>query len=242
VWKAIATGPGTSAWFVKTEIEERVGGVIRFDFGAYGSSAGEVTTWDPPHRFGYVEREWKEGAPPVATEIVITSRSGDRCVLRMVHSLFATTDDWDDQLEGFEAGWPGFFDVLRLYLEHFRGQRAATLQVMSTTRDDSLVTWRRLAEGLNLAGVDAGERRALPREPEPLAGVIERVVQGQGQRHVLMRADSPASAVALIGVFASGDGTGASVSLYHYGDDADQRAATAGPRWQSWLNQLLAAT
>ncbi|MBN9170044.1 MAG: polysaccharide biosynthesis protein, partial [Microbacterium sp.] len=23
--------------------------------------AGEVTTWEPPHRFGYVERDWSEG-------------------------------------------------------------------------------------------------------------------------------------------------------------------------------------
>ena len=88
VWQAMATGPGNSAWFTKTRIDGRVGGAVDFDFGPNGASTGEVTIWEPPFRFGYVEREWSDGAPPVATEIIVTSRSGGRCVVRMVHSLF----------------------------------------------------------------------------------------------------------------------------------------------------------
>ncbi|WP_292074478.1 SRPBCC domain-containing protein [Mesorhizobium sp.] len=126
VWRAIATGSGNTAWFTKTTIDEHVGGRLHFDFGPNGASTGEVTIWEPPFRFGYVEREWSEGAPPVATEITVTSRSGDHCVVRMVHSLFASTDDWDDQLEGFESGWPGFFEVLRVYLSHFAGEKASS--------------------------------------------------------------------------------------------------------------------
>jgi len=40
-----------------------------------GESAGEVTVWEPPFRFGYVERDWAPGASPLATEVAITSRS-----------------------------------------------------------------------------------------------------------------------------------------------------------------------
>ncbi|WP_198951461.1 SRPBCC domain-containing protein [Pigmentiphaga sp. NML080357] len=94
-WRALATGPGNTAWFTKTRIEERVGGAIRFDFGPNGSSAGEVTAWEPPSRFGYVEREWFEGAPPVATEITLAARPGDGCLVRMTHALSAAEDDWD---------------------------------------------------------------------------------------------------------------------------------------------------
>ena len=36
--------------------------------------------------------------------------------LSRVYSLFASTDDWDNQLEGTESGWPGFFRILRIYL------------------------------------------------------------------------------------------------------------------------------
>ena len=51
--------------------------------------------------------------------------------MRVVQSLFASTDDWDEQLIGSEAGWPGVLRVLRLYLEHFRGQRGAIMQVIT---------------------------------------------------------------------------------------------------------------
>ncbi len=43
----------------------------------------------------------------------MTARSGSTCLVRMVHSLFASGDDWDDQLEGFEGGWPSLFEILR---------------------------------------------------------------------------------------------------------------------------------
>ena len=58
------------------------------------------------------------------------ARAGGTCVVRVVQSLFASTDDWDEQLTGAEKGWPGIFRVLRLYLTHFRGQHAATMQLM----------------------------------------------------------------------------------------------------------------
>jgi hypothetical protein len=57
--------------------------------GANGESKGEVTVWEPPLRFGYVERDWAERAPPLAPEITVTAKSGDRCIVRMAHSLFA---------------------------------------------------------------------------------------------------------------------------------------------------------
>jgi uncharacterized protein YndB with AHSA1/START domain len=81
VWNAIATGPGMSAWFVRATVDERVGGSVTFYFGETDSdedtSSGPVTAWEPPVRFGYEETGWSGDAPPVATEVVVTSRSDD---------------------------------------------------------------------------------------------------------------------------------------------------------------------
>lgn len=235
VWRAMATGAGISAWFTSTTVGEGVGGEVRFDFGPEAIQLGEVTAWEPPHRFAYVERDWDEGASPLATEITITARSGDRCLVRMVHSLFSSSDDWDDQLESFEGGWPTFFEVLKLYLAHFAGQPAASFTALSTVEGDSLAVWRRLTRELELAGAEVGERRATPPRPERLSGVVEVTRQGPRERYVMLRLEEPAPGVALVATYGVGPRVNASVSLYYYGRDADARARASGERWRAWL-------
>ncbi len=239
VWQAIATGPGYTAWFTPATIAEHVGGAIRFDMGGNGESKGEVTAWEPPVRFGYVERDWAEGAPPLATEITVTARSGDRCLVRMVHSLFASTDDWDDQMEGFEGGWPGFFEVLRLYLSHFAGMKAAVVHAIASVEASQLEVWKRLTEGFGLASVDAGEEMTAPQTPEQLSGVVERVQQSDKERYVLLRLQRPSPGIALIGTYGIGEATNASMAFYLYGDDAEQRAAASETRWQDWFREMF---
>ena len=51
VWQAIATGPGISAWFVPTKLEEREGGAIVLDFGPGMETKAVITAWDAPRRF-----------------------------------------------------------------------------------------------------------------------------------------------------------------------------------------------
>ncbi|WP_204276936.1 SRPBCC domain-containing protein, partial [Escherichia coli] len=55
VWRAIATGPGISSWFVPSEVEERQGGKVAFHLGPGMESTGQVTAFEPPRRFAYVE-------------------------------------------------------------------------------------------------------------------------------------------------------------------------------------------
>lgn len=235
LWQALATGPGYRGWFAKTKIDGQVGGKVQFDFGDGTTSSGEVTTWEPPHRFAYVERDWEKDAPPIATEITITARSGDRCVVRMVHSLFTTADSWDDQVEGFESGWTGLFEVLRVYLAHFVGQEAAAFWVMTPTKTDSLAAWQKLCDALGIAGASVDERRSADFGAESWACVVEHVHQDAKQRYYLLRLERPRPGIALVGTYASGETTRVSVSRYFYGDDAEAQAAQAEPAWRDWL-------
>jgi uncharacterized protein YndB with AHSA1/START domain len=239
VWRALATGPGYTAWFTKAQIEETVGGTVRFDFGEGTVSSGEVTAWEPPQLFCYVENEWEAGAPPVATEITITSRSGGSCVIRMVHSLFSATDDWDDQIEGFEAGWPSYFAVLRAYLEHFPSAEAASFLVMVPAKTDHLTAWRRLAESLGFAGADVGEERSASPLHEAWTGVVEHVHQDPVQRYALLRLSRPSAGLALIGTHQKGDTTTVSVHRYFYGEGAEALAAAGEAPWRSWLTNMF---
>src|SRR5437667_75530 len=127
VWQALATGPGISSWFVPTEIDERGGKpvAVKYNFGPGIEIRSVVTAWDPPRIFAQEADGWSPGSPPIATEWSIEARGGGICIVRIVHSLFASTDDWDNQLEGAKSGWSGFLRTLRIYLTHFRGQRSA---------------------------------------------------------------------------------------------------------------------
>jgi len=240
VWEAIATGAGNAAWFTKATIEEHVGGTLRFDMGSDMVSSGEVTVWEPPHRFGYVETEWMPGAPAIATEVTITAHSGNKCVLRMVHSLFSSSDDWDDQMEGFEGGWPGFFAVLRIYLSRFAGMPGASVRLMRGAKGDHRELFERLMDKLNLLGANVGDRRTLPPEPEALSGVVDEVQQTQVQRYVLMVLDEPGPGIALIGTYEMQEVVTLSGVIFFYGDDAAARAAASEPRWQAWLEATFA--
>src|SRR5688572_18576331 len=82
VWRAIATGPGISSWFVPTRVEERVGGEIMANFGPNMDSLAKITAWDPPRRLVADNAEdGGPGSPTVATEWTVEARSGGTCVV-----------------------------------------------------------------------------------------------------------------------------------------------------------------
>lgn len=234
VWQAIATGPGMSAWFTPTVVEERVGGAMTFDLGPEMQSAAQVTVWEPPQRLGYEERDWSGEAPPLATEVVVETRSGGRCVVRMVHSLFTSRADWDDELESMERGWPGFIEVLRVYLAHFPGWRAASVRAMGRCQGSEAEAFEALRTKLGLSDVAVGDRRRVTLEDGPsFAGLVERVEP----KELMLRLDRPSAGVALFGAFTWDQKVQIAVSAYFYGDDADALAAREERAWQAWLDR-----
>ena len=88
-------------------MEGKVGGSISCDFGS-GIVAAKITAWQPLVRFCTEADGWMPGMPAVATEWSVQALDGGTCKVRVVHSLFASTDDWDGQLEGTESGFTLF--------------------------------------------------------------------------------------------------------------------------------------
>jgi len=235
VWQAIATGPGVSSWFVPTEMH--ADGTIVSHFGPGMDSVATRTAWDPPQRFA-AESGLGPGAPKMATEWTVEARSGSTCVVRVVHSLFASTDDWDNQLESVESGWPTFFAVLRLYLQHFQGSLCTGIHLLNMTTLQALEAWNLLAEPFGLAEATEGRRLSAPASGVPaLAGVVEKVGEAEGGRQIILRLDEPTAGVAILQAIACGGASMACVSLYLYGDDAPAVVAKEEPRWQAWIEE-----
>ncbi len=237
VWQAIATGPGISAWFVPAEFEEKGGkpAAVKLDFGPGMESRSVVTTWDPPRRFAREGEGWVPGSPPMATEFIVEARAGGICVVRVVQSLFASTDDWDEQLTGSEGGWPGIFRILRLYLTHFRGQRSAIMQFMAPVPGTAAGAWKTLTAAVGLHGVDDGQRWAAPAGVPALGGVVEYV--SDSPYGALLRLDKPGPGTAALGTIEFGDSVMATLSFYLYGDQAAGTLARETPLWQAWIQE-----
>ena len=213
VWEAIATGPGVSSWFVPTEME---GDKMTMHFGPGMDSVAAVTSWDPPRRFSAESSGMGPDAPPMATEWTVEARAGGKCMVRVVHSLFASTDDWDNQLESMESGWPAFFRILELYLSRFRGQRCSYFNVMSIVPGPEAAAWK------SLSGA-------------PLGGVVELMKEGEHAFKLVRLEDTPG--LAILNTCGMGEQAMASITFYLYGEQGAAAAASGEPRWQAWMKQ-----
>lgn len=240
VWRAIATGPGISSWFVPSEIEQREGGAAISHFGPGNSmdSAGVIRTWEPPRRFSL---ETQEGPGPVVCEWTVETRTGGACVVRVVQSWFASSDEWDSQFEGHEHGWRTVFSTLRLYLKHFRDKPCSAFQLMGTAPEPKEEAWAALAKPLAFDDAMEGARVKTPADAPPLAGLVERIGSSQHLEELLLRLDQPAQGLAHLFALPMDGAVCMMARFYLYGADAAAAAARAEPLWRSWMNTRFAA-
>jgi len=239
VWRAIATGPGISAWFVPTRLEEREGGAIVLDFGPGMESEAVIKVWDPPRRFVAENKEGMgPGSPTVADEWTVEAKSGGTCRVRVVHSWFASTDDWDNQFEAVEQGWPAFFRILKIYLAHFRGQASDLIPLMAMSPESKSAVWSRLLGSLGFGRLAEGQRVETAHGAPRLAGVVDRVVDKE-REELFIRLEEPTSGVAHLSPMTMGNQVCLSVRLYLYGAQASAVAAREAPAWQAWIDGLL---
>jgi uncharacterized protein YndB with AHSA1/START domain len=228
VWEAIATGPGISAWFVRHQVEPRVGGAITADFGGGFTGTGTVTAWEPGLRLAYGASD--QGTQ--AFEFLVEGRDGGGTVLRFVQSGFSG-DDWETEYDSYDKGWDLFFGNLRAYLEHFAGQPVRNAQAMVWTAGGAAEIWPVLHEALAVDGHPAvGDAVTLaPGGPPPVTGVVDVATPeflGVRSAHGLHR------------IGAEGEhGCGVSAYHYFYGEPVDAAAVTVV--WQRWLTELFPA-
>ena len=238
VWEAIATGPGITAWFMPTEVEEHEGGAVRMDHGPAVQSTAVVSAWDRPQRFAY-EEEWQPaqapGGPRIATEFLVEARAGGTCVVRVVMSGFGEGDDWDRAMESFTSGWQTALESLRLYLAHFPGQHASPIAVSGATRNASPdEIWQSFTHALGLAEAAEGGRAATRGPGVPaFAGTVERAEE----RMLTLVLEEPAPGLGFLGVGGPADEVFTIVRAQLFGEGAEAVAAREQPAWRAWMDE-----
>lgn len=237
VWRAIATGPGVSSWFVPTRMEERKGGEIISTFGPGMDCPAAITKWEPLKRFVAESDLGAPGSPKMATEWSVEARAGGKCLVRVVHSLFASTDDWDNQLDGLEQGWPAYFRVLRMYLENYKGLPCSAMQFVGFSTDPEAKAWENAGGQLGLHKPAKGQKWSAPQGFPRMTGVVDTLGQGMHSNTVLLRIDSPAPGSLYAGAFSCGGMVMVCLSIHLYGDKAKAAVERDQPAWQKWVDE-----
>ncbi|MEZ5217821.1 MAG: SRPBCC domain-containing protein [Ilumatobacteraceae bacterium] len=149
VWRAIATGPGISSWYVPHEVEEQPGGRATASFGPGPELQipGRVAAWEPPHRIVFTGEDPNDS---MAFEWLVEARDGGSCVVRLVNSGFGTGEEWDAQYDGLQEGWQLFLLNLQLHLRHFRGQDARSILPLAMRSGTQGDVWAELLRALGL--------------------------------------------------------------------------------------------
>jgi uncharacterized protein YndB with AHSA1/START domain len=232
VWQAIATGQGISSWFVPTEFEVRDGKpvAVKVNIAPGVEFSSPVTAWEPPQKWA-AQSDGLPGSPPIANEWSVEARGGGICIVRIVQSLFASTDDWDDQLEGAAHGWPGFLRTLRIYLTHFRGQRSTVMKWMAPAAGTEAEAWEALTAALGVKGLSVGQRWTAPAGVPAHSGVVEYV--SESPYDALLRLDKPGPGVAALGTVNFGGQSMVALNFYLYGDQAAGTVAHETPLWEA---------
>ena len=236
VWAALATGPGISSWFYPTDVEERAGGALCYHTGYQMDHPATITRWDPPSRFSHEGRDCGEDGPLTLTEWAIEPRAEGRCLVRVVHSVFTDSDDWDESLLSFEAGWPQCLAILHLYLAHFRNPPASIVRTLANLDGTAHDAWIALLTALGAEGLKPGDRWALTAPGTAgVTGTFEEARPGR-QPYAVFRLDGPAPGIAAASTYKISEKATATLSIYFYGDDAPA-AARDEPAWQAWMKE-----
>ncbi len=242
VWRAIATGPGISSWYVPHEVEEREGGAASASFGPDPEMTvpGRVAAWDPPRRVLFDGGEDVEG---LAFEWLIEAKQGGSCIVRLINSGFGLGGEWDDHYDAMTEGWKMFLANLRLHLQHFGGDSASASLPTASWPEPPELAWSRLVNRLGIGdSVELGDHVTLTLSGGGEAELAGEVVAVEPTR-ISMVVAKPLPGTAFLAAEPRGDDSSSEMSIwaYFYGDGREEQA----DRWyrmaSSWLADVAPA-
>lgn len=244
VWRAIATGPGISSWYVPHTIEEKAGGLATASFGPGMDVDGRVAAWEPPSRVVFDGGDVDAGLSFEWLVVLADNRpdsrpdsqpNNSRCVVRLVNSGFPSGPEGDDYVNAMTAGWRLFLSNLQLHLRHFSGQSATAMLPMATWPQTRDAAWTSLIDGLGIPSSTAvGDRLEFG-----VGGSARLVgsVANLTDHNLVLVVEEPAPGTAFIAAEGSGDETMVSIWAYLYGEEGAKAVEADDGVWRNWLNE-----
>jgi hypothetical protein len=108
---------------------------------------------------------------------------------------------------------------------------------MGVGPDPKSKAWEALTGSLGLADAAVGQRVNTSAGAPPLAGLVERVGQGEYPEELLLRLEEPAPGLAHLFALPMGGQVYLPIRFYLYGDRAAAAVAQNEPLWHAWMNE-----
>jgi len=141
VWKAISTAAGIASWFMPAKVEPGAGGQITLDWGGGMESTSRIEIWEPEKHLRKVD-DRPEPAVPQVIDYLLEGRGG-KTVLRLVHSGFGDSADFNNEYDSTNIGWKLFLQMLKNSAE--RGVDACrNVTIMRMLNESAGSVWEKL--------------------------------------------------------------------------------------------------
>jgi uncharacterized protein YndB with AHSA1/START domain len=214
VWKVLTTAEGIAAWFAPgASVEPGAGGKMTISWGEGMEVISRIAIWKP-ERHRQIATDRPEPAPPSVIDYFIEGRGG-ATVLRLVHSGFGASADFDAEYESTGYGWPIFMKLLKHGAE--RGiDSCRNVTIMRMLSESPETAWEKLVAQA------AGE----------MQGGVERHRDSKGHCAI----EFPSQRSAMLSLFCDGCGGATAVTVMWLLYDVSAKDADAvRDRWTALL-------
>ena len=111
-----------------------------------------IEIWDAPRRMRHAVGENPETKAPLWVDWLIEAKAGGTTTLRLVHSGFSTSADWDDEFDSLARGWRLMLANLRHYFARHAKKPAVHLPFMVKVDSPREDVWSVLLSKLAFQG------------------------------------------------------------------------------------------
>ena len=179
VWKALTDADELANWFpLSAEVKPGKGGSIRLSWGEEMTGECPIEVWEPNKHLQTGWSSMVDQETNLVVDFTLEGRGG-RTVLRMVHSGFRKSQEWDQEYDSTHRGWSYELRSLRHYLERHRGKTRRIALARAPINMPNEKAWERLMspQGIlkegSLGSPSEGDRyKITTASGDPLEGVV----------------------------------------------------------------------
>lgn len=217
VFRAITEGPEVAKWLAPearlTPPEPGKKGSIWISWGEGMAADHELDVYEAPKRLRHPSGKNGETKAPLYADWSIEAREGGKTTLRLVHSGFSTSADWDEEYDSHARGWTLMLQNLKHYFARHPKEPAVHLPFFSSVESPRASIWKTLLAKMGFSATPrAGDTfRCTTANGQVLTGVVDLVTDTRDLALVVREYDD-----ALLRFTLEGKPTAPKTFLYAY--------------------------